>query len=80
MKPMLDSSVYELEFPDGRVEEYSANIIIMNMLDQVRGNDWDASLFDKIISVGKDKTAIVKGPKAFTTSNGFKKPIATTKG
>ena len=31
--PMLDSRIYELEFPDGRIEEYSVNIIIENLVD-----------------------------------------------
>ena len=26
--PILDSRIYELEFPDGRIEEYSVNTII----------------------------------------------------
>ena len=36
--PILDPRIYELEFPDGRVEEYSVNIIIENILDQVANN------------------------------------------
>ena len=60
--PILDSRTYELEFPDGRVEEYSVNVIMENMLDQVGNNDWDASLFDEVISVRKGRDAINKGP------------------
>ena len=36
---ILDSRIYILEFPDGRVEEYSVNIVIENMLDQIRSNE-----------------------------------------
>ena len=77
---MIDSRVYELGFPDGKVEEYLANIIIENMLDQVRRNDWDASLFDEIISVRKDNSAICRGPGAYVTINGLRKPVVTAKG
>ena len=36
---ILDSSIHELEFPDRRIEEYSANVVLENMLDQVGKND-----------------------------------------
>ena len=78
--PIIDSRIYELEFPDGRREEYSINIIIENMLDQIRSNDWDASMFDEVISVRKGHDAINKGPGAHVTVNGLKRQIITTKG
>ena len=37
--PILDSRVYELEFPDGRVEEYSVKVIAENLLNQADGDD-----------------------------------------
>ena len=46
--PILDSRIYELEFPDGGIEEYAVNVILENIVDQVKSNDWDASLFDEI--------------------------------
>eukprot|EP00957_Ditylum_brightwellii_P093901 7150663-Ditylum_brightwellii.AAC.1 len=33
--PMLNSTVYEVEFPDGEVKEYAANVIAENILMQV---------------------------------------------
>ena len=79
--PMLDSRIYELEFPDGRVEEYAVNVILENMVDQVKSNDWDASLFHEIVSATKDeKTVIKKTDGAFTMMDGIKTPIITTKG
>ena len=77
---ILDSRIYELELPDGRVEEYSVNIIIENMLDQVANNDWDASMFDEVISVRKGYNTINKGPGAYVKVNGIKRTIITTKG
>ena len=79
--PMLDSRIYELEFPDGRVEEYSVNIILENMVDQVESNEWDSSFFDEVITVRKDEEiALKRGERAFTEINGFRRPIITTKG
>ena len=37
--PIIDSRIYELEFPDGKVEEYSVDVIIENMLDQIKSKD-----------------------------------------
>ena len=53
--PILDSRIYELEFPDGRIEEYAFNVILENIVDQVKSNDWDASFFDEIVSATKDE-------------------------
>jgi hypothetical protein len=33
-KPMLDTRTYEIEFPDGRSDEYTANVIAENMYAQ----------------------------------------------
>ena len=34
-KPILVTRIYELEFPDWRVDEYVVNIIIENIIDHV---------------------------------------------
>ena len=79
--PILDSRIYELEFLDGRIEEYSVNVILENMIDQVKSNDWDATFIDEIISARNDETiAVEKGEMAFTIVDGIRKPIITTKG
>ena len=80
VNPILDFRIYELEFPDGREEEYSVNVIIEFILDQVRNNDWDASMFDEVISVRKGRDAANKGPGAYVKVNGMNRPIITTKG
>ena len=51
------------------------------MVNQVKSNSWDASLFDEIISARKDeKLAVEKGEKTFTTVDRIMQPINTTKG
>ena len=55
--------------------------MLENMIDRVKSNDWDASLFDEIISARKEeKIAVEKGERAFTMVDGIRKPIITTKG
>ena len=36
--PMLNSLLYDVEFPDGQVKEYSANLIAENILTRVDHN------------------------------------------
>ena len=38
-KPFLNSIIYDVEFNDGTVKEYSANVIAENMLTQVELHD-----------------------------------------
>lgn len=33
--PVLDTKIYEVQFPDGHVEEYAANVIAENIYSQV---------------------------------------------
>ena len=78
--PIIDCRIYKLEFSDGRVEEYLVNVIIENMLDQVVSNDWDASMFDEVISVRKGHDVINRSNGAFVKVNGLQRPVITTKG
>ena len=50
------------------------------MLNQIKRNDWDTSMFDAITSVRKSHEAINKDPWAYVTINGFRRSIITTKG
>lgn len=79
--PILDTRIYNLEFPDGRVEEYSMNIILENLMAQVDDEDYDLGIFKEIIDVCQDKNeAIPKRDNGFTYISGRKKPIINTKG
>ena len=33
--PLLNSIIYDVEFPDGQIKEYAANVIAQNMYSQV---------------------------------------------
>ena len=81
INPVLDTRVYNLEFPDGRVEEYGVNTIVENICEQVDEYGWDSGLVDEIVSFRKDEeVAIPKGERSVVQVNGITKPVITTKG
>ena len=47
--PFLNTITYNVEFSDGQVKEYGANIIAENMLTQVDLDGYSLSLMDSII-------------------------------
>jgi hypothetical protein len=47
--PVLDTSLYDVEFDDGRVGTYSANVIAENIVEQVDAEGQAHVLFDDII-------------------------------
>ena len=47
--PMLNSMIYEVEFPDGMVKEHSANVIAQNLLSQIDSEGFNNTTFDSII-------------------------------
>ena len=47
--PFLNTITYDVEFPNGQVKEYGANIIAENMLTQVDSDGYSLSLMDSII-------------------------------
>jgi hypothetical protein len=79
--PMLNSIVYDVEFPDGQVREYSANVIAENMLTQVDSDGFSTSLMEGIIDYRKDETtAVSKANMHIVTRQGQKKLRKTTVG
>ena len=47
--PILDTRVYDVEFNDGSVKQYSANVIAENMFSQVDADGYHYLLLDVII-------------------------------
>ena len=79
--PILDTRIYELEFPDGRVEEYSVNVLAENLLNQADQDGWDSGLLSEIIGLRRDgNVAVSKENGTFTTTSGMKRNVITTKG
>ena len=79
--PFLNTITYDVEFPDGQVKEYSANIIAENMLTQVDSDGYSLSLMDSIIDHQSDPSqAIPMEDKYIMTKSGQKRLRKTTKG
>ena len=78
--PMLNTMVYDVEFPDGQIKEYSANIIAENMYAQVDSSGNYMTMLDSIISHNKDSKAVEKQDKYIITKTGRKHLRRTTDG
>ena len=79
--PYLNSMVYEVEFPDGQVKEYAANLIAENVLTQVHAEGFSLMLMKAIIDYKKDESAAIsKSDKYVVTRHGEKKLRKTTIG
>jgi hypothetical protein len=79
--PMLNWIVYEVEFPDGQVKEYAANVIAENMLTQVYSDGYSTTILKSIINYQKDEAvAVSKADKYVYTRSGQKRLRKTTIG
>jgi hypothetical protein len=58
--PMLDTRTYEIEFPDGRSDEYTANVIAENMYAQCDIESRQYNLMEGIIEHRTDVHAIAR--------------------
>jgi hypothetical protein len=58
--PFLNSVIYDVEFPDGEIKHYSANIIAENMYSHVDADGFQSNLLNSILDFKKDETAIAR--------------------
>jgi Reverse transcriptase (RNA-dependent DNA polymerase) len=77
--PILDTSLYEIEFDDGSLATYTANIIAENLYEQVDDEGRTHVLFDSITDHKKGEDAICF-EDGFVELNGRKHPKQTTRG
>ena len=75
--PILDSRIYELEFPDGRLEEFGMNIIAENLLAQIDDEGFDCALLKEIVDCRFDSAIAISRSDGKTDSG---KPVITTRG
>ena len=77
--PILDTRMYVVEFPDGEVSEYAANVIAENMYSQcdVDGNQF--VLLDCIVDHRKSKDAVATSDQ-YVVVKGRRHQRKTTKG
>ena len=79
--PYLNSIIYDVEFPDGKVKEYAANIIAENMLTQVDSDGMSTTLMEAIVDHQRDEVKELQHhDKYVQTKNGMCHLRKTTKG
>ena len=79
--PILNSVVYDVEFPDGQIKEYAANVIAESMLTQVDSDGYSSPLMEGIVDFEKDEaTAIPRSEGAVVTGRGQKRLRKSTVG
>ena len=77
----LNTLIYDLRFPDGHVEQYAANLIAQNVLEQI--DDQEGHYTEKlkrILDHRREGNAVSKGQMYFTTRSGQKKLRQSTVG
>ena len=72
--------VYDVEFPDGVINEYTANIIAENMYAQVDPDAHSHAILDCIIDFKKDDKALSKDDMYITTKSGHRRVRQSTSG
>ena len=78
--PLLNTVVYDVEFPDGAIKEYNANTIAENMYRQVDADGFTHTLLDSIQDHRKDGNAVEKDDAYVTTKSGRRRKRETTSG
>jgi hypothetical protein len=69
---MLNTRVYEVMFPDGKLRRYSANVIAENMHSQVDSEGYQYQLLDEIVAHRSTGEALTKADAWHTDVKGRK--------
>ena len=75
--PILDTRIFDVEYPDGRVEAFSTNLIAESLYSNVDDEGFDTGLMDEIINHSMTDEA-VKIEDGLVGNNNT--PVITTKG
>ena len=78
--PILNTLVYDVEFPDGAVKQYAANVIAENVLNQVDSMGYHTQALDRIVLHERMGNAVSKKDSHITTKRGVRKLRQTTIG
>jgi hypothetical protein len=78
--PILDTRLYEVEFPDGSTEAFTANTIAENLYAQMDKEGNLYQILKEIVDHEKDNRAISKDNGWVMSGNGQRKPKITTIG
>jgi hypothetical protein len=78
--PLLDTRAYTVEFPDGREESLTANLISQSLYSQIDEEGNKHLLLDDIIDHKRNENAIDKSDAFVTMKNGVQRRKETTQG
>ena len=78
--PHLNTMTYDVEFPNGEVREYTANVIAENMYAQVDADGHTHTMLDSILDYSKDGNAVEMDDMYVTTKSGNRRMRQTTNG
>ena len=78
--PTLNTMLYDVEFPDGIVKQYGANIIAQNVLEQVEDDGYFTVKLKQILDHRREGNAVSKEQRYVETRNGQKKLRQSTVG
>ena len=68
--PILDTREYQVEFPDGATDVFTANTIAKSMYSQVDSEGFSYTLMSEIIDHKSDGTAVSKDDGMEVTNSG----------
>ena len=78
--PALNTVVYDVEFSDGTVREYSANLIAQNMISQADDDGFSKTMMEGIVDYRKEESALSKRDALIVTRRGNPHMRKTTQG
>ncbi len=78
--PVLNSMLYDVEFPNGVTKQYAANIIAENVLYQVNSTGRHSHVLEAIIDYQKTNAAVLKDGAFVVSECGRRKLRQTTIG
>ena len=78
--PLLNSMVYDVEFPDGAIRKYAANVIAENVMSHVDPDGHYSHVLECILEHRKDGSAVPKADRYMKTRSGQKRARQTTIG
>ena len=78
--PFLNTTIYNVQFPDGEVKEYAANVIAENLYSQVDDEGHTIHVLDAIVDYRRDGNAVDKADMYISTRSGQRRMRHTTSG
>ena len=78
--PILNTLVYECEFDDGTIKEYSANVIASNIYEEGDADGFSSALLHQIVDHKSSGEAIKMEDKYYKTRTGTRRMRQTTVG